>query len=137
MVSAKAVRQALYTKLNVASVTTGLAQGSASLHHAMAPSAATYPLVIFNRQASTPNVRFTGTHFDTDIWLVKAIARGGSSSVAEDIDKAVADVLHFQPINITGADDMYLSREGALEYVEEVDGEVFRHHGHTYRLIYQ
>lgn len=137
MVSAKAVRQALYTKLNVASVTTGLDQGSASLHHAMAPSSATYPMVIFNRMANTPNVRFTGAHFDVDVWLVKAIVRGGSSSAAEDIDKAVADVLHFQPLNITGADDMYLSRESAIEYSEEVDGEVFRHHGHTYRLIYQ
>lgn len=137
MVSAKAVRQALYTKLNVASVTTGLAQGSASLHHAMAPSSATYPLVIFNRQANMPTVRFGGEHFDSDVWLVKAIVEGGSSSVAEDIDKAIADVLHFQPINIAGADDMYLSREGAVEYPEEVDGKVFRHHGHTYRLIYQ
>ena len=45
MVSNKAVRQALYQKLNVAAVTTPLANGSASLHHAMAPSSGLMPFL--------------------------------------------------------------------------------------------
>lgn len=137
MVSAKALRQAIYTKLNVASVTTSLASGSASLHHSVAPSSASYPLVVFNRQASTESLMFGGTAIESDVWMVKAVAKGNSSSAAEDVDKAVSDVLHFKPLNITGANDMYLARETAIDYSEVVEGEVYRHHGHNYRVIYQ
>jgi hypothetical protein len=137
MVSAKAVRQALYTKLNVSGVTSSLASGSASIHHSVVPSSGAYPLVVFNEQASTVTNAFTGEHFDSQVWLVKAIVKGGSSSVAEDVDKAIADALHFQPLNITGGDDMYLARESAVTFSEVVAGEVYRHHGHLYRLIYQ
>ncbi len=137
MVSAKAVRQALYTKLNVAAVTTSLASGSASLFHSVAPSNAVYPLVIFNEQAGTPTHTFGGDHFDAQVWLVKAITKGGSSSTAEDVDAAIADALDFQPLNISGADHMHLQREGAVAYAEVISGETYRHHGHLYRVVFQ
>lgn len=137
MVSSKAVRQALYTKLNVASVTTSLAQGSASLIHAVAPSSATYPLVIFNEQSGTPTHQFGGDHFDEQVWLVKAIVKGGSSSTAEDVAKAIADVLDFQNLSIAGANHMYLAREGDVTYAEVVNGETYRHHGAYYRVTFQ
>lgn len=137
MVSDKAVRQGIYTKLNVASVTTQLAQGSASLIHSVASPSATYPLVIFNQQADTVTSAFGGDHFDSQVWLVKAVVKGGSSSAAEDIAKAIADVLHFQPLTIAGADHMYLARENGVTYTETVAGEQFRHHGANYRLVVQ
>ena len=136
MVSSKVVRQAIYQKLNVAAITTQLPNGSASLHHSVAPSSATYPLVIFNEQASTSTTLFGGDQMDSQVWLVKAIVKGGSST-AEDVDKAIADVLHFQPLNITGAEDLYLARESAVTYTETISGENYRHHGHTYRLVLQ
>ena len=137
MVSDKAVRQAIYTALNVASVTTNLANGSASLHHSVAPSSAAYPLVIFQQMSDTVIGAFGGDHIDNQVWLVKAIVKGGSSSTAEDIAKAVHDVLHFQDLSIAGADHMYLARETGVSYSEVVSGEVFRHHGHNYRLVHQ
>ena len=137
MVSAKQVRTAIYQKLNVAAITASLANGSASIHHAVAPSDAAYPMLLFNLQAETPTHQFTGAHFDAQVWMVKAIAKGGSSSTAEDLAKAIADRLDFKGLAITGADDMYLAREGGINYVEVVSGDVYRHHGNLYRLIYQ
>lgn len=137
MVSAKQVRTAIYNRLNVASVTTSLASGSASLHHSVAPSSAGYPMVVYNRQASTETLAFSGTAIESDVWMVKAVTKGGSSSAAEDIDKAVSDRLHFKDLAISGADHMYLARESAVDYSEVVSGDVYRHHGHLYRLVYQ
>lgn len=145
MVSAKQVRTALYQKLNVASLTTQLAQGSASLIHSVASPSSAYPLVIFSEQSSTVMARSfggtavsdTGFPVDSQLWLVKAIAKGGSSSVAEDVDATIAGLLDFQQLTITGADHMYLARESAVAYAEVVEGETYRHHGHLYRLILQ
>lgn len=134
MVSPKAVRQALYERLNTSSVTSLLASGSASLYHAVAPSGSPYPLVIFNKQAGTPHHQMGGSHYDDQMWLVKAIAKGGSSSTAEDIDKAIADRLDFGSLNISGGTLLYLARESDVDYVEESSGELYRHHGALYRL---
>lgn len=137
MVSAKAVRQALYTKLNVASVTGGLASGSASLHHSTAPANAGYPMVLFNQQSGMPTHQFGGDHFDSQVWLVKAVTKGGSSSAAEDVAKAIADALDFQKLTITGAIHMYLARESDVVYAEAIQGETYRHHGSLYRITFE
>jgi hypothetical protein len=137
MVSTKAVRQALYQKLNVASVTSLLANGSASIHHGVAPLTAAYPLLIFNKQSGVTTNRMGGEAFKNTLWLVKGVARATSSSTAEDIDKAVNDLLHFGALTITGADDMYLARESDVEYVETSGDTQYRHVGGLYRLTYQ
>lgn len=137
MVSNKAVRQALYEKLNTSSVTTPLATGSASLFHAVAPSSAAYPLVIFNKQAGTPTHQMGGSHYDSQIWLVKAIVKGGSSSAGEDIAKAIADRLDFASLTISGGETMHLARESDVDYTEVESGETYRHHGSLYRLTVQ
>lgn len=138
MVSTKAVRQAIYQKLNQASVTSLLSSGSASIYHAVAPPTSGYPMVVFNKQSGVTTVTGQGgDELKNTLWLVKGIARATSSSVAEDIDKAVNDVLHFADLTITGADDMYLTRESDVEYVETVGDTQYRHVGGIYRLIYQ
>jgi hypothetical protein len=137
MVNNKAIRVGLYNKLNVAGITSLLAKGSASLFHAVVPSSGSYPLVVFNKQAGTPTHQFGGAHFDSQLWLVKAIVKGGSSSEAEDIAKAIADQLDFGTLTITGGTLMHLERESDVDYAEVSDGEVFRHHGFLLRLIVQ
>lgn len=137
MVSTKAVRTALYTKLNVAAVTTPLGSGSASLVHAVASPTAAYPLVIFNKQAGTPTDRFQGLAFDSHIWLVKAVARGTTSSSAEDIAKAINDLLHFGTLTITGGTLMHMARTSDVDYVETSGDQTYRHHGALYRLVVQ
>ncbi len=138
MVSSKAIRVALYNKLNVSAVTTSLAAGSASLIHSSAPTNVAYPMLVFSRASETTTaMSFGGSHMDDDLWQVKVVAKDSSSSVAEDTAKAVYDALHFQPLNITGAEDLYLAREGAIDYTEVVSGVQYRHHGHYYRLKLQ
>jgi hypothetical protein len=134
MVSGKVIRQALYEKLNVAAVTTLLAEGSASLIYSVAPAGKQYPVLIFNKQSGTPTHQFGGSHFDSQIWLVKSIVKGGSPSRAEEIALAVSEQLDFQTLTISGASVMHLGRESDVDYTEEADGELYRHAGALYRL---
>src|SRR5688500_9975786 len=110
MVNNKAVRQAIYEKLNVSSVTNLLGNGSASIHHGVAPQGALFPILVFHKQAGTEVNRFGGEAMKNTLWLVKGIARATSSSAAEDIDKAAHDLLHFGDLTITGAVDTFLAR---------------------------
>jgi hypothetical protein len=138
VVSDTAVRQALYQKLNVASVTNLLGSGSASLVHAEAPPTAAFPLCMFHKQSGiTDNLAFGGTHMNNHLWLVKGVTRAPSASLAEQIDKAAYDVLHFKALTITGGDDLFLSRESDVNY-SELDGDTkFWHVGGLYRIKYQ
>jgi len=137
VVSNKAIRQALYQRLNVASVTTLLPNGSAGIVHGVAPAGSTFPLCVFNKQAATTTNRMGGEAFKSHLWLVKGVCKGASASAAEDIDKAVNDLLHFGDLSITGADDMCLARESDVEYVEVSGDTQFRHVGSLYRLVVQ
>ena len=137
MVSNKAIRQAIYQKLNVSSVTTLLGSGSASLVHEIAPPSATYPLCLFARQSDVSTLRFGGNAFDSQIWQVKGIVRTTSSSVAEDIDKAVRDLLDFGSLTITGGSLMHMARESGFEFAENEGDEVYRHVGSLYRVTVQ
>lgn len=137
MVSNKQVRVALYTKLNVASVTSLLATGSASIYHGVAPQNSAFPLLVFSKQSGTEVDRMGGEAYRTTLWTIKAIARGTSSSTAEDIDKAVFDLLHFGTLTITGADTMFMARESDVEFVETSGDVQYRHVGGVYRVAYQ
>lgn len=137
MVSNKQVRQALYQKLNVPAVTTLLANGSASIHHAVAPPTGAYPLLVFNKQSGVNVDRFGGEAYRTTLWLVKGVARGQSATVAEDIDKAVFDLLNFGTLTITGANTMHVARESDVEYTETSGDTQYKHVGGLYRLVYQ
>lgn len=134
MVSNKAVRQALYQKLNVSSVTSLLGGGSASLVHGIAPPEATYPLCLFTKQSDTSAHVMGGNAMDNQIWLVKGIVRSSTPSVAEDIDAAVRALLDFGSLTITGGTNLFLARMSGISYVE-VDGDTtYQHVGGLYRL---
>jgi hypothetical protein len=76
------VRVALFTKMNVSSVT-NLATGG--VHHILAPEIVNMPYVVFNRQAADPVVRaFKQTLIaESDLWLIKAISDENSSTTKE------------------------------------------------------
>lgn len=138
MVSDKAVRQAIYERLNVSSVTTLLGSGSASLVHGVARPTSAYPLCVFNKQSGiTDALTFGGDHMANHLWLVKGVAKATSASAAEDIDKAAFDRLHFQTITIAGAQTLFLSRESDVNFPETTGDTVFWHVGGLYRLKYQ
>lgn len=134
MVSDKAIRQGLYEKLNTASVTGLLANGSASLFHGVGRTNTGFPYVIFSKQSGIPVQRFGGNAYDDHIWLVKAVARDTSSSTAEDIAKAIDDLLDFGTLTITGGTLLHLARESDVDYTETDGDQTFRHHGANYRL---
>ncbi len=138
MVTNKAVRQAIYTRLNVASVTSQLANGSASLYHGVAPATAAFPMVVFFKQSGIQVDRFGGEAFRNTLWTIKAVARGTSSSGAEDIDKAIFDLLNFtRSLSISGANVMHVTRESDVEFVETSGDTQYRHVGGIYRIVYQ
>jgi hypothetical protein len=134
VVSDKAIRQGIYEKLNTASVTSLLAEGSASIRHAVAPPSGRFPYIIFSKVSGVPVQRFGGNAYDNHIWLVKAVARDTSSSTAEDISKAVDDLLDFGTLTISGGTLLHLARESDVDYIEVVGDQQYRHHGANYRL---
>lgn len=136
-VSTKAIRTALYQKLNTASVTGLLASGSASLFHEIAPGTAAYPLLIFGKQSGVATKRFGGNAFDRQLWMVKGVVRGQSSSAAEDIAAAVDALLDFGTLTISGGSLMYMARESDIDYTETTNDQQYRHHGGLYRLVVQ
>ncbi len=137
MVNTKAIRQALYQKLNVASVTSLLGGGSASLVHSVAPPSSTYPICVFQKQAATSVNRFGGEAFKNQLWVVKGVVRATSSSVAEDIDAAANTRLNFGTLTITGGTLMAMIRQSDVEYVEVDGDQQYRHVGGIYRLHIQ
>ena len=134
MVSNKAIRAAFYQKLNVASVTTLLGSGSASLVHGVAPPSATFPLCVFSKTSDTSRLRMGGNAFDSHTWLVKGITNATSPSLAEDIDKAARDLLDFGTLTITGGTLLHLARISGVEYPETDGDQTYRHVGSIYRL---
>lgn len=135
MVSDKAIRQGLYEKLNVALVTTYLPDGSAGIRHAVAPASTRFPYVIFNKQSGIPAQNFGGNAYDNHVWLVKAVANDTSSSTAEDIAKAIDDLLDFGSITVSGGTLLFLARDSDVDFVETDGDQTYRHHGANYRLI--
>lgn len=134
MVSNKAVRQAIYTALNVSSVTTQLGSGSASLVHGIAPASATYPLCVFHRQSDVSTLVFGENAFDNQMWMVKGMVRATSPSIAEDIDAAARTILDFGSLSITGGRLLFIARVSGIEYTETDGDQTYRHIGSLYRL---
>lgn len=134
MVSDKAIRVGLYTKLNVASVTNSLASGSASIRHAVAPPGSAFPFVIFDKVSGVPTRRMGGNAWDDQLWLVKVVDRSESSSVAEDTAKAIDDLLDFGTLSISGGYTLAVLRDSDVDYVETDGDKSYRHCGARYRL---
>jgi hypothetical protein len=137
MVSNKAIRQAIYQKLNTASVTNLLSGGSAGINHAVAGPTAAYPLLVFSKSSGTQVNAFRDEAYKTTLWLIKGIARGKSASAAEDIDKAVFDLLDHGTLTIAGAVKLAVYRESDVEFAETQGDEIYHHCGGLYRVAYQ
>ncbi len=129
------VRDALYDRLAATAALTALLSDSAALFHRVAPPEARTPFVVFTKQTGTPTWAFDGPPLRNDVWLVKAIDRSGSASLAEDIDAQIDMALTDAPLAITGRTLLYLRRESDVDYPEQDGAETFHHVGGLYRLI--
>jgi hypothetical protein len=134
MVSETATRQALYQKLNVASVTTLLPNGSAGLVNEHAPEDVSYPVCVFWKSSGVAVNVFGKEAFRDQLWGVKGVCRGNSASPAEAIDKAVYDILNFGSLTITGGTLLSMIRESDISYPETDGDQTYKHRGGLYRL---
>lgn len=133
----RVVRRAFYSKLTGDATLTALLSSSSAVYHAVAPKAATYPLVIFNRQSSVPRYTFAEQAYDNEVWLVKGVDKNTDEDPVDDIASRLDALLTDGTLTISGKTQMSLRRESDFE-MTEVDGdETYRHAGAMYRLRYQ
>lgn len=136
------VRRAIYGKL--AGDTTlnsllGTPPGgySKNIFHNEAPAGAAFPLVVFHKQSGVPTEAFSDpSAFETDVWLVKAVAKDTSADQAEAVAARVAVLLNDAALSISGSALMYLRRQSDVEYPEVTNGVIYQHVGSLFRLIY-
>lgn len=140
---ATAPRRALYGKLAGDGTLNALlgtpASGySKAIYHNAAPQGAAFPLVIFNKQSGVPTQAMRDpSAFETDIWLIKGVARGDTADPAEAIATRLNDLLNDGTLSISGATQLWLRRESDVEYMELADGVRYHHVGALFRLSYQ
>jgi len=146
-VNTTAIRRAIYGKLAGDTTLNNLlgtaAPGySKAIYFEVAPEAARYPLVIFQKQSGSPTYTFGApdTAIESDLWLVKAVAQdlpgSSGSDAAEAAQARVAALLNDASLSISGgALLLWLRREqDGIDFAETLDGEVYRHAGALYRL---
>jgi hypothetical protein len=136
-VSDAAIRTALYSKINGASSVTSLLSSATAIYDSEAPAAAVYPFVSFSLSTGTPEYTFASRAFDNDLWLIKAMDRSTSGTVADNIAQALRALLTDATLTITGAVLMSVRPEQRVRTTEVVDGQKFFHAGNLYRLTYQ
>lgn len=105
------------------------------IFHQVAPQGSGYPFVVFAKQSGVPEHTFRGPAVRSDLWMVKAVDRGPSATVAEEVDSALETVLADAELSVAGAELLYLRRETDLDYAEVLDGETFHHCGGVYRVM--
>lgn len=135
------VRRAIYGKLAGDSTLTTMlgtaASGySQSIYHNQAPATATFPYVVFSKQAGNPTESFGDpSALETDLWQIKAIARSTSADIAEAAAARITVLLNDAALSISGVSLLYLRRVSDVEYAEVTDGVVYQHVGSMYRLV--
>lgn len=135
------IRRALYGKMAGDTTLTALlatppAGYSKSIYYQQAPEGATYPYVIFNKQAGTPRYALGDRIHDNEIWLIKAVDRSDTADTADAIASRLDALLTDGTLSISGNTQLYLRRESDVDYPETVDGALYRHAGSNFRLIY-
>lgn len=138
----QATRRAIYGKLAGDSTLTNLLDTapsgwSKSIYYEHAPTDATFPYVIFQKQAGTPRYAFNSTNtMNDEVWLVKAVDKGDSADAADSISSRLDALLTDGSISISGKTQLYLRRESDVDYAEDADGVTYRHSGSLFRLSY-
>lgn len=126
-----ALELALFTKLNVAAVTT-TAGATGGVHNRIAPQGTALPYVIFQWQAGGDE----NDHPDRSrnvIYTVKALAL--TDVAAETIDAACDVLLHAGSLTVTGYNVFWLRREDDVAYQEvNAAGVPIYHSGGMYRI---
>jgi hypothetical protein len=138
-----AIRRALYGRLAGDTTLTSLlatpvAGYAQSIFYQRAPENSAYPLVVISKSSGVPTDTFgLAGAFETDVWLVKGIARDASADTVEAIQARIQTLLNDAPLSISGQTLMALRRQSDVDYPEIADGETYRHAGALYRVIHE
>lgn len=127
-----ASRQGLYSKLTGTSAITALV--STRIYHGQAPPDATFPYIIFHKQAGVPTYALRSEAFKAETWMVKAVDRNSTSNTSEAIAEAVDAALNEATITVSGKTVADLIRTGDVDYLENSGDQTYRHNGGLYRL---
>ncbi len=138
------IRRALYGKLSADGTLNNLLAApppgySKSIFHGYAPDEATYPFVVFSKQAGTPTyANASKPAYETDVWLIKAVDQNTTADPAEAVSARLNSLLGDASLSIAGGDAvMWLRRQSDIDYREVTEGESFVHSGSLYRLVYE
>lgn len=136
-----ATRRAIYGKLSGDTTLNALLGAPAtgytrSIYYEYAPEGASFPYVVFNKQAGTPTYAFASKAMDAEVWLVKGVDRNRTADQVDAISTRLEELLVDGALSISGKTQLYLRRESDTDYAEVTDGEIYRHAGSLFRLIY-
>lgn len=127
------LKAALYTRLNTDATLTTAATGG--VWDSIAPQGTTPPYVVFTKQSGVNMpVLGDGAGFTETLWLVKAVTDEPSAKLAGTICERVDALLDRHALSVSGSSLLVCRRELDVDYPEPVDGRVFRHVGHIYRI---
>jgi hypothetical protein len=130
------LRAAVFSALNGDPTLNELLATTTSIYHRRAPLDATFPFIIFNKQSGVPIWAFEDPPIANEVWLFKGIDRALSSSRAEDIDKAINNVLTDPVMSLSDGTLLYMRRDSDVDYEEGTDPDTLIHHvGGLYRTI--
>lgn len=129
------IRRSLYQRLSGDATLTGLLSSPSAIFHRVAPQTATFPVVVFHKAAGTPVNQFGGAHVQNDLWSVRAISQGSSSTAAETIAARVDVLLDNAVLAITGRAHLYLRRDSDIDMSEQDGADTYQHCGSLYRLF--
>jgi len=130
----------LYATLKASSTLNAQIGGSSNprIYSEIAPSSATYPLVIMKQMSARPvlGVGSTLIMFN-EIWLVKAVDKAATSTALGAILNAVRTVLHKASGTATSGTIIGCAEEGSVRYSETDAGIIYKHFGLTFRVYSQ
>lgn len=132
------VRDALYDRLAATGALTALLATSTSIFHKVAPLNAALPYVVFHKSSGYPTWALSpAKRIETDVWVVKGVARQASAGAAEDIAEQIEVSLNDADLTITGRTHLYLRKDSDVDYGEPNGTETYHHCGAMYRLVTQ
>lgn len=127
------VDTALYARLTGDTGAGGVMTKATGVYRHVAPAGAVLPFVIFAKQTEQDDYSQSGKRVRDLTYLVKAVDDPNANNGGA-IDERIDSILTDHVLTVSGATNDYLRRVSGVDYVEVVDGIVYRHCGGLYEL---
>jgi hypothetical protein len=125
-----AVETALYARLSTDATLLALVSGA---YRHVAPASASLPFVIFAKQSGNCEYTQGGVRTRDLVYVVKAVDDPQSNN-AGAADARIDALLTDHLLTLSGATNTYLRRAGDVDFVERVEGVIYRHCGGLYEI---